>query len=332
MLAVDDLVRTYGAVRALDGMTFAVPPGTVTGFLGPNGSGKTTTMRAIFGLTALDRGRVTWDGRPIDRAIRQRFGYLPEERGLYPKMTVIAQLVYFGELRGLSRPEVRRRSTSWLDQLGLASRAEDKVETLSLGNQQRVQLIACLLHEPDVLILDEPFSGLDPVAVQALSAVLVSQAERGATVLFSSHQLDLVQDLCQWAIIVNRGRTVIEGSIEQLTVGTQPVLEIDVPTDADGQWAHPIVARGERVLSAVHGRVRIELADERRDERAQAYLDAARAAGDVRRFGFEHRSLAEVFLAEVGSPADAVGSPADAVGSPADASDPPGQEQPDVVA
>ena len=227
-------MRTYGPVRALDGMTFGVQPGSVTGFLGPNGAGKTTTMRAIFGLTALDAGEVRWNGRPIDHVDRRRFGYLPEERGLYPSMKVLEQLRYLGQLRGLTRDDADAEATRWLAELGLADRAGDELEDLSLGNQQRVQLIGALIHQPDVLVLDEPFSGLDPVAVDALSKVLIGEARRGATVLFSSHQLDLVEDLCERAVVVDRGRVVIEGTIDDLTAGSDPVLEIDVPSDPDG--------------------------------------------------------------------------------------------------
>ena len=188
MLQVDRLVRTYGTVRALDGMTFDVQPGTVTGFLGPNGAGKTTTMRAIFGLTALDAGEVRWEGRPIDLAARRRFGYLPEERGLYPTMKVLDQLVWLGELRGMSKQAATDAASSWLAQLNLSDRSQDPLEELSLGNQQRVQLIGALIHEPDVLVLDEPFSGLDPVAVDALSKVLVARgaAWRDGRVLVTS--------------------------------------------------------------------------------------------------------------------------------------------------
>ena len=207
----------------------------MTGFLGPNGAGKTTTMRAIFGLTALDAGEVRWDGRPIDHDARRRFGYLPEERGLYPTMKVLEQLRYLGQLRGLSRDVADDRGRpAGSAELGLADRADDELEDLSLGNQQRVQLIGALLHQPDVLVLDEPFSGLDPVAVDALSKVLVGEARRGATVLFSSHQLDLVEDLCERAVVVDRGRVVAEGTIDDLTAGADPVLEIDVPADPDG--------------------------------------------------------------------------------------------------
>src|SRR4029077_10307548 len=171
VLEVDGLVRTYGPVTALDGMTFAVEPGAVTGFLGPNGAGKTTTMRAVFGLTALDAGDVRFDGQPIDMDVGRRFGYLPEERGLYPTMRIADQLAYLGALRGMDRKAADREARRWLAELGLADTGGDELEDLPLGTQQRVQLISALLHRPDVLILDEPFSGLDPVAVDTLSKV-----------------------------------------------------------------------------------------------------------------------------------------------------------------
>ena len=304
MLQIDGLMRAYGPVRALDGMSFTVRPGTVTGFLGPNGAGKTTTMRAVFGLTALDSGEVRWNGNPVDAAARRRFGYLPEERGLYPNMRIGDQLAYLGQLRGLSKSDATTRARDWLERLGLADRVTSNVEDLSLGNQQRVQLISSLLHEPSVLVLDEPFSGLDPVAVDALSKVLVSEARRGAIVMFSSHQLDLVEHLCEDAVIVDRGRAVAQGPLDDLTAGHDPVLVIDVPNDRAASWTADLDRSRYRVLSSANGLVRLQVADgdEPVIERAQPALDAARAAGAVNRFGFERRTLAEVFLELVGRP------------------------------
>ena len=261
-------------------------------------------MRAVFGLTALDSGTVRFDGRPIDFAERRRFGYLPEERGLYPTMTVLDQLVFLGELRGLARAEAAARAERWLGDLGLADRTGDKIEELSLGNQQRIQLIGALLHEPDVLVLDEPFSGLDPVAVDALSKVLVAEARRGATVLFSSHQLDLVEDLCQRAVVVDRGRVVAEGTIDDLTAGADPVLEVEVADDPDGAWSGEAPAPRSSASRPVGCAWHWDRAPGSAPERAQPVLDAARRAGPVTRFGFERRSLAEVFLAAVGRPVD----------------------------
>jgi ABC-2 type transport system ATP-binding protein len=318
VLEINGLVRTYGSVRALDGMTFTVRPGTVTGFLGPNGAGKTTTMRAIFGLTALDAGEVRWDGRPVDAAVRRRFGYLPEERGLYANMRVGDQLRYLGQLRGLSKAEARHRAEAWLQRLELSDRVRSNLEDLSLGNQQRIQLIGALVHEPDCLILDEPFSGLDPIAVDALSKILVSEARRGATVLFSSHQLDLVEHLCEDAVIVDHGRAVAQGPLDDLTAGHDPVLVVDVPSDRNAAWTATLDPARFDLLSNANGTVRLALRDGTSGngegsavERAQPALDAARAAGPVNRFAFARRTLAEVFLDLVGHPADEADEAAD---------------------
>ena len=175
-LQLDGLRRKYGAVTALDDLSFEVPAGQVVGFLGPNGAGKTTTMRAIFGLTDLDAGTVRWNGAPVGQAERRRFGYMPEERGLYPGMLVGEQLEYLGRLHGLSALEAAAATDTWLDRLGIADRRDSKVETLSHGNQQRVQLTAALVHEPELLVLDEPLSGLDPTGIDAIGQVLVDQA------------------------------------------------------------------------------------------------------------------------------------------------------------
>ncbi|MBJ7600558.1 ATP-binding cassette domain-containing protein, partial [Candidatus Nephthysia bennettiae] len=190
MLELVALERRYGEVVALDKLTFTVPPGQVFGFLGANGAGKTTAMRAVFGLVALDGGQVRWCGAPIGERERQDFGYMPEERGLYPGMAVLDQLVFLGRLQGLDAETAREAGMHWTERLGLSGRRADKVESLSLGNQQRAQLAAALVHSPELLVLDEPFSGLDPVAVDTMSEILAERASAGATVVFSSHQLD----------------------------------------------------------------------------------------------------------------------------------------------
>ena len=208
MLEFDGATKRFGSVSALDACTFAARPGRLTGFLGPNGAGKTTAMRAVFGLVELDIGGVRWRGAPIGHTERARFGYMPEERGLYPRMRVRDQLVYLGRLCGKSRGEVGRSVDAWLERLGVADRAKDRLDALSHGNQQRVQLIAAVVNEPDLLVLDEPFSGLDPLAIANMSDLLAEVAAAGTTVLFSSHQLDLVEDLCEDVVIIDHGRIV----------------------------------------------------------------------------------------------------------------------------
>jgi ABC-2 type transport system ATP-binding protein len=216
VLQFDRATKHFGQLTALDHCTFTARPGRLTGFLGPNGAGKTTAMRAVFGLVELDGGEVRWRGSSIGHNERQRFGYMPEERGLYPRMAVRDQLVYLGRLCGRTTRDVARTVDLWLDRLGLTDRCSEHLDALSHGNQQRVQLIAALVNEPELLVLDEPFSGLDPVAITEMSALLGELATAGTTVLFSSHQLDLVEGLCQDVVIIDHGRVVMAGDLADL--------------------------------------------------------------------------------------------------------------------
>ncbi|HSK36775.1 MAG TPA: ATP-binding cassette domain-containing protein, partial [Actinomycetota bacterium] len=216
MLELQGLSRRYGDLVALDDLSFTVREGQMFGFVGPNGAGKTTTMRIVLGVLEPDRGEVRWQGRPVDAETRRRFGYMPEERGLYPKMRVRDQLEYFARLHGLSAADAHSAAGYWIERLGVAERADDRVEQLSLGNQQRVQLAAALVHNPEVLVLDEPFSGLDPVGVDVLAEVLADRAADGIPVIFSSHQLELVERLCEAVAIITRGRLVAAGPVEEL--------------------------------------------------------------------------------------------------------------------
>ncbi len=212
MLALQGLTRRFGDTLALDDLSFEVPAGAMYGFVGRNGAGKTTAMRIVLGVLTPDAGTVAWQGKEIDRATRSRFGYMPEERGLYPKMKVAEQVDYFASLHGVDAP----RTAELLERLGVADRAGDKVEDLSLGNQQRVQLAVALVHEPELLVLDEPFSGLDPMGVDVLAGVLQERVEAGVTVLFSSHQLELVERLCDAIAIVEGGRLIAAGAVDEL--------------------------------------------------------------------------------------------------------------------
>lgn len=232
MLRVDDLVKCYGDITALDGCTFAVERGRMLGFLGPNGAGKTTSMRAIFQLVDVDRGTVTWDGRPVDLDARLRFGYMPEQRGLYPKMKIGEQLAWLARMHGIGVAAAAAATGRWLEAFGLADRRDDAVETLSHGNQQRVQLIAALIHGPELLVLDEPFNGLDPIGAETMAHVLRECAADGAAVLFSSHQLDVVEDLCEDVAIIHEGRIVLSGDVRALKAAShRRVLEVETGTD-----------------------------------------------------------------------------------------------------
>ena len=289
-LELDGLTRRYGPVTALDHLSFSVASGQVTGFLGPNGAGKTTTMRAVFGLTALDAVTVRWNGRPVTLADRRRFGYLPEERGLYPGMLVAEQLEYLGRLHGLSPAAAAAAGTGWLERLGIAARAASKVESLSLGNQQRVQLASALVHNPDLLVLDEPLSGLDPEGIDAVGEVLASHARAGKCVLFSSHQLDLVEDLCESVVIIDRGRLVTSGTVEDLATRGLPRLVVRVAGDRDGTWARGL--SGVTVSENDGGALRLVLSG---PADPQSVLRAAFAAGPVTEFVVQRRRLSEVF-------------------------------------
>src|SRR3954453_17272818 len=251
VLEIDGLYKAYGDNQVLEGVSFTVAPGQMFGFCGSNGAGKTTTMRIAMGLARADAGEVRWLGRPVDEAVRRRIGYMPEERGLYPKMKVGEQLTYFARLHGLDAAGAARAAGTWAERLGLGERRGDRVEKLSLGNQQRVQLAAALVSEPDVLILDEPFSGLDPVGVDSLAEALLEQCRRGVPVVFSSHQLDLVERLCDSVGILAPGRMVAAGTVEELRRREAGRLLRVVAPDAGHGWAEGLP--GVRVISQQAG-------------------------------------------------------------------------------
>ena len=266
-------------------------------------------MRAIVGVAALDSGSVRWNGEAVGEQARRRIGYMPEERGLYPSMRVAEQLEYLARLHGLTAARAQSAARYWSDRLGLAGQSQEKIEALSLGNQQRVQLAAALVHEPDLLVLDEPFSGLDPVGVDAMSEVLTDRAAAGVTMLFSSHQLDLVEHLCTAVAIIHRGALVAQGRVDELSSGGKLRIAVKVGGDDDARWTTGLGARAGRpgeagvpadvtVESIKGGVAAIALA---RREDAQAILDLARQAGPVEQFGFVRRRLSEVFRDAIGS-------------------------------
>ena len=292
MLELHGLTCRYGTLTALDDLSFSVPAGQVVGFLGANGAGKTTTMRAVFGLTDLDAGTVTWNGKPVAGAARRRFGYMPEERGLYPSMLVSEQLQYLGRLHGVSAAGAAGAAGAWLTRLGIEQRAGTKMQELSHGNQQRVQLAAALVHDPELLILDEPLAGLDPAGIDDIGVVLVERARAGCCVLFSSHQLDLVEHLCDSVVIIDRGRVDVTGNVDELLTRGPRRLAVRVEEDRDPTWARGLP--GVTLSEVDKGRVLLML-DESAD--SDSVLRAAMAAGRVTEFTFERRRLTEVFRA-----------------------------------
>ncbi len=293
-LEIDGVSKRYGEVVALDGLSLDVPAGEVFGFVGRNGAGKTTTMRVVLGVLDADEGEVSFGGTPLTFEARRRIGYMPEERGLYPKMHVAEQLAYLGELHGRTGAEARDAALHWLDRFGLADRANDDVQSLSMGNQQRVQLASALVFDPLMLVLDEPFSSLDPVAVDVMSAVLREQADAGLPVIFSSHELELVERICDRIAIVNRGKVVAHGTVAELRTGAAERRFVDVP-NAAAVWGEDIP--GARLVSRNGPGLVFEL-DPGVDD--QALLQAALATGPVREFHRVEQSLGDIFRTVIG--------------------------------
>ena len=289
MLRLTGVTKSYGGRRVLDDVSFDVAPGRLTGFVGGNGAGKTTTMRIILGVLGKDDGQVDLDGTAVSPADRRRFGYMPEERGLYPKMKVLEHIVYLARLHGYSKADATTRATSLLEQLGLGERLGDNVETLSLGNQQRAQIAAALVHEPEVLILDEPFSGLDPIAVDVVAGVLQARAAEGTAVLFSSHQLDVVERLCDDLVIIANGTIRAAGSRDALRA-QHSSQRFELVSAADAGWVREVP--GVTVIEFDGG---YALFDTDSEETAQFVLRRAVERGDVTSFAPQHPTLAQIF-------------------------------------
>jgi len=293
LLEIDGISKRYGDVVALRETTFDVRAGELFGFVGSNGAGKTTTMRIALGVLAADAGEVRWQGTPITLETRRHIGYMPEERGLYPKMKVAEQLVYLARLHGLSTKDATKSMEEWTERLGVAHRRDDDVQNLSLGNQQRVQLAAALIHRPTILVLDEPFSGLDPIAVDVMSKVLLDKAAEGIPVVFSSHQLELVERLCHRVGIIRSGQMVEIGEVDELRSGGAAELVVTAPHTPDG-WANGIA--GVTVIGREAATTTLRLDDGADD---QEVLRAALATGPVTEFSRRRPSLTELYRSVV---------------------------------
>jgi ABC-2 type transport system ATP-binding protein len=289
MLTLTDVTKTYAARRALDAVSFDVAPGRMTGFVGGNGAGKTTAMRIILGVLSPDSGTVTLDGTSLTPEARRRFGYMPEERGLYPKMKVGEQLVYLARLHGFTATAAQRNADRLLERLGLGERSGDLVESLSLGNQQRAQIAAALVHEPDVLVLDEPFSGLDPMAVDTVVGVLGDYAASGLPVLFSSHQLDIVERLCDDLVIIAGGTIRANGPRDALR-DRYSTLRYELHVAGDAGWVRDVP--GVTVVDFHGGDAVFDVDSE---DTAQTVLRDAVARGAVSSYTRQRPSLAQIF-------------------------------------
>lgn len=289
MLEITRVNRSFGSKQVLHDVTFSVGGGRMTGFVGANGAGKTTTMRIILGVLARDSGSVTLNGNPLSAVDRRRFGYMPEERGLYPKMKVAEHIVYLARLHGMTPAAAQRNTMALLERLGLGERADTTIESLSLGNQQRAQIAAALVHDPDVLVLDEPFSGLDPLAVDAVQGVLKDRADAGVPVLFSSHQLDIVERLCDDLVVIADGSVRASGSTEKLRAehgGSQ----YDLVLDESAAWVSGEPGVSKAAIDGKHATFDAASADA-----AQAVLKKAITRGRVLKFTPQEASLSQIF-------------------------------------
>lgn len=293
-LNIEHVTKRFGDFTAVDDLSLTVEEGTMYGFLGANGAGKTTTFRMILGLLTPNEGRITWNEKPVNYATSPQIGYLPEERGLYPKMKVEDQLLFLAELRGMKRADAKRELGAWLDRFEVPQYLNKKVEELSKGNQQKIQVIAALLHKPKLIILDEPFSGLDPVNVEMLKKAILDIRNSGATIIFSSHRMDHVEELCEQFSIIDHGKQIVSGTLKDVkrSFGQQNVrIRSDFPLDALS--AIPgVLSATNTVEGAVY---QVET-----DETAERLLTEALKSGPVRQFEIEEPTLQDIFIAKVG--------------------------------
>lgn len=299
-LVIQDVTKRYQNFVAVDELSFTIPKGESFGLIGQNGAGKTTTFRMILDLQETTQGTISWDGKPMNSVNRDLLGYLPEERGIFPTMPVEEQLYFFGELRGKKRKDLKETVEYWLKRFDLEEKRKDKAETLSKGNQQKVQLIASFIHEPEFLILDEPFSGLDPVNKDLLKDAIQHLKEKGTTILFSSHQMDHVEELCDHLCLLKRGKSLFSGSLLELKK-TYGKIKLAVRSPHSPEE----LSKLDGVASAVQKKDHILLT--LRDESyAQALFDYVSAGQYIERFSLDYLSLDEIFKDKVGEPHDEV--------------------------
>jgi ABC-2 type transport system ATP-binding protein len=294
-IRIHGVTKSYAGHVAVRDLSLTIPRGSIFGLLGPNGAGKTTTLRMVMDILAPDSGTIEILGRPADQAARDRIGYMPEERGLYPRMVLEEQLLFLAEIKGTPRAEARRRLPGWLERMGLAEWSRRKVVELSKGMQQKAQLVATLLHEPEVLILDEPMSGLDPLGADLVRGVLLEQRRQGKTVVLSSHQMETVERLCDSIGLINRGEKLLEGPLSEVK-SRHPRNTIVLAYDGDGAFLAGLP--GVREVSEFGRYVEVRM-DEGGDP--QAVLRAAAARLRLSRFEVVEPSLHDIFVAAVAS-------------------------------
>jgi ABC-2 type transport system ATP-binding protein len=295
VLKLEDVTKRFGKFTAVDHLSLTIPDREMFGFLGANGAGKTTTFRMILGLLDSSGGIITWDGKPIDYTTSHLVGYLPEERGLYPKLKVSEQIVYLARLRGMPKVEALSELRYWLDRFKIQEYENKKVEELSKGNQQKIQFIAAVVHKPRLLILDEPFSGLDPVNVEMLKDAVLSLRENGATIVFSSHRMEHVEEMCEHLCILHKGSPVVHGSLKEIkrAFGKKNlVIHADFPLDSLKDF--PGVVKSKLTTEGIHLQIEGE-------DIAERILKKIVGNGFIRRFSLEEPSLNDIFIEKVGN-------------------------------
>ncbi|NLY10204.1 MAG: ATP-binding cassette domain-containing protein [Firmicutes bacterium] len=293
-LVLTGLTKDFRDVRAVDNLSIEIKRGSIFGFLGPNGAGKTTTIRMILSIIKPDSGRVSWCGEPWGSNMRGRYGYLPEERGLYPKMRTEEHLIFLARINGLEKRQAVKRVGEWIERFQLGEYRHKRIEELSKGNQQKVQTIATMIHEPELLFLDEPFSGLDPVNTAILKEIIVEGNRKGQTVVFSSHRMDQVEELCEDICIINKGKLVLDGNLREIkrAMGRQ-ILRISL--EGDTNLLNQI--RGLRLVGTRHDfhEFKIEPGVDTNE-----ILSTVQQAGKVIRFELVEPSLEQIFVTKVG--------------------------------
>lgn len=295
VLKLEDVTKRFGKFTAVDHLSLTIPDREMFGFLGANGAGKTTTFRMILGLLDSSGGRITWDGKPIDYTTSHLVGYLPEERGLYPKLKVSEQIVYLARLRGMPKVEALSELRLWLDRFKIQEYENKKVEELSKGNQQKIQFIAAVVHKPKLLILDEPFSGLDPVNVEMLKEAVLSLRENGATIVFSSHRMEHVEEMCEHLCILHKGSPIVHGALKEIkrAFGKKNlVIHADFPLDSLKDF--PGVVKSKLTTEGIHLQIEGE-------DIAERILKKIVGNGFIRRFSLEEPSLNDIFIEKVGN-------------------------------
>ena len=293
-LIVENITKDFRNIRAVDSLSIEIKEGSMFGFLGPNGAGKTTMLRMILGIIRPDTGRVTWKGLPFSQYSQGIYGYLPEERGLYPKMRVQEHLVFLARLNGLTKHDAQSRSQEWIERFGLGENRKKRIEELSKGNQQKVQTISTMIHRPEILFLDEPFSGLDPVNASLLQDILLEGNKQGQTIVFSSHRMEQVEELCQDICILNHGKLVLSGKLREIKKSMgRSILRVSVEGDQD--FWRPI--RGLELIKTTSDYQEFRITDALDTDAA---LQAASRAGKVIRFELVEPSLNQIFVAKVG--------------------------------